>query len=650
MKYRTKTKALFKTASLIAALVLSSTVQAIDRDNYVTNKASKNSFPLATNGTVTPILVSNSDYPGVLRVLGHLQNDIKNVTGIEPQIHKNSVSGIDNVIIVGTIGKSPIIDQLIKNGKIKSSLLSGKREKFIIQQINNPLPGVKSALVIAGSEKRGTIYGMYDLSNEIGVHPWHFWADVPVKKQSELHVLPGIHTKGEPKVKYRGLFINDEAPALTGWVEEHYGKFNAEFYDKVFELIMRMKGNYIWPAMWQPRMFYEDDPQNGILADEYGIVMGTSHHEPLTRAHEEWGHTGGGEWNFETNPEELKAFWRGGMERMGDKETLVTIGMRGDGDSAMSEGTAIDLLEEIVEEQRKIIADVTGKPAEETPQIWALYKEVQDYYDKGMTVPDDVTLLLCDDNWGNIRKLPSLDAKPRKGGYGIYYHFDYVGGPRNYKWLNTNQIERTWEQMHLAYKHGVDQVWIVNVGDIKPMEFPLEFFLDYAWNPDAWNADNLDDYYSLWAEEVFDGIETDAIADIMKKYTKYNARRKHEMIDARTYSLSNYNEANNVVNEFNALANKAQTINDKLPELYKDAYYQLVLFPVLASANLNELYVSAAKNNLYAKQGRASTNHYADKVRELFNKDRELTNFYHKEVANGKWNHMMSQTHIGYDN
>lgn len=650
MQFKTKTKALFKTALLITALALSTNVQAIDPDKYVSNESSKGSFPVASNGTVTPILVSDSDYLGVLRVLGHLQKDIKNVTGIEPQIFKNSVSGTDNIIIVGTVGKSPIIDQLIKNGKIKSSLLLGKREKFIIQSVDNPLPGVKRALVIAGSEKRGTIYGMYDLSNEIGVHPWHFWADVPAKKQSELHVMAGTHTKGEPKVKYRGLFINDEAPALTGWVEEHYGKFNAEFYDKVFELIMRMKGNYIWPAMWQPRMFYEDDPQNGILADEYGIVMGTSHHEPLTRAHEEWSHMGGGEWNFETNAEELKEFWRGGMERMGDKETLVTIGMRGDGDSAMSEGTAIDLLEEIVKEQREIIADVTGKPAEETPQIWALYKEVQDYYDKGMTVPDDVTLLLCDDNWGNIRKLPSLDAKPRKGGYGIYYHFDYVGGPRNYKWLNTNQIERTWEQMHLAYKHGVDQVWIVNVGDIKPMEFPLEFFLDYAWNPDAWNADNLDNYYSLWAEEVFDGIETEAIADIVKKYTKYNARRKHEMIDARTYSLSSYNEANNIVKEFNELAEKAQAINDKLPELYKDAYYQLVLFPVLASANLNELYISAAKNNLYAKQGRASTNHYADRVRELFNKDRQLTNYYHNEIADGKWNHMMSQTHIGYDN
>ena len=617
---------------------------------YVVTASSTENFPLASKGKVAHIFMSETDFAGVKRVVGHLQTDIFNVTDRKPNIVMDNSSLEDYVIIIGTLGKSTIIDQLAKNRKINAKDLTGKWEKFTTQIVENPMPGIKKALVIAGSDKRGTIYGIYDLSSQIGVHPWHFWADVPAKKQTELHVLPGVHTKGEPKVKYRGIFINDEAPALTGWVGENYGKFNAEFYDKVFELILRMKGNYIWPSMWQPRMFYEDDPKNGELADEYGIVMGTSHHEPLTRAHEEWSHFGSGDWNFETNAEELKKFWRGGIERMGTKETLVTIGMRGDGDESMSEGTAIDLLEGVVKAQRTIIEDVTGKPAEETPQMWALYKEVQEYYDKGMKVPDDVTLLLCDDNWGNIRKLPSLDAKKRKGGYGIYYHFDYVGGPRNYKWMNTNQIERTWEQMHLAYEHGANQVWIVNVGDIKPMEFPLEFFLDYAWDPDAWNADNLGDYYIEWADDVFDGMETQAIAHIMKTYTKFNARRKHELIDPSTYSLTNYNEADKVVEDYNELADTAQNIYNKLPKLYKDAYYQLVLFPVLASANLNELYVSAAKNNFYAKQGRVSTNEYADNVQQLFNKDKALTNYYHTELADGKWNHMMSQNHIGYTN
>lgn len=637
---------------IIAVLLLLATVNigyAINPNKYVTNRATKESFPLASKGKVASMLVSDADFPGVLRVVGHLQKDIQSVTTILPTILKNRSATENYLIIIGTLGKSPIIDQLAKEGKIDATQLQGKWEKFTTQIVENPMAGVQKALVIAGSDKRGTIYGIYELSSQIGVSPWSFWADVPVKKQSELHVLPGIHTLGEPKVKYRGIFINDEAPALSGWADEKYGGFNSKFYDRVFELILRMKGNYLWPAMWGEK-FYVDDSQNAVLADEYGIVMGTSHHEPLTRAHAEWDKSVNGKWDFTTNAEKLKQFWTDGIKRMGDKETLITVGMRGDGDEPMTEGTAITLLENIVKTQREIIGSVTKKPVEETPQMWALYKEVQDYYDKGMQVPDDVTLLLCDDNWGNLRKLPELNAAPRKGGYGIYYHFDYVGGPRNYKWINTNQIERTWEQLHLAYEHGVNKVWIVNVGDIKPMEFPTEFFLDYAWNPDNWNAANLGDYYYQWAKENFDDQFTQEIAHILKLYTKYNARRKPELLDTASYSLTNYNEAEKVVSDYNELAQKAQKISDQLKPAYKDAYYQLVLYPVLASANLNELYVAAAKNNLYAKQGRASANEYAQKVKALFKNDAELTDFYHTKMAKGKWNHMMSQTHIGYTN
>lgn len=637
---------------LIITLLLFASVNisyAINTNKYVTNQATKGSFPLASNGNVAPILISSSDFLGVLRVVGHLQNDINNVTGKKPFLFKDQAETSNDLIIIGTLGKNSIIDKLAREGKVDVTELQGKWEKFTTQIVENPIAGVKRALVIAGSDKRGTIYGIYDLSNQIGVSPWQFWADVPVKKESELHILPGVHTLGEPKIKYRGIFINDEAPALSTWAFENYGGFNSKFYDKVFELILRMKGNYLWPAMWGS-MFYVNDPQNAVLADEYGIVMGTSHHEPLTRAHAEWEKSNLGKWNFKTNSENLKNFWTEGLKRMGNKETIVNIGMRGDGDEPMTEGTAIELLENIVKTQREIISSVTKKPAEETPQMWALYKEVQDYYDKGMRVPDDVTLLLCDDNWGNLRKLPELNAKPRKGGYGIYYHFDYVGGPRNYKWINTNQIERVWEQMNLAYQYGVDQVWIVNVGDIKPMEFPIEFFLDYAWNPDNWRADNLNDYYIQWAKENFDNQYTEGIADILKMYTKYNSRRKPELLDASTYSLIYCNEAENIVKEYNDLAQKAQKINDQLKPEYKDAFYQLVLYPVLASANLNELYVATAKNNLYANQGRVSANDYAEKVKELFKKDVELTDYYHKTMSNGKWNHMMSQTHIGYTN
>ncbi|MEJ2113414.1 MAG: glycosyl hydrolase 115 family protein, partial [Flavobacteriaceae bacterium] len=540
-------------------------------------------------------------------------------------------------------------DKLIANNKLDVSKIEGKWETFLIQTINNPFNGVNEALVIVGSDKRGAIYGMFDVSYEMGVSPLYFWCDVPIKKKENVFVKRGTQTKGTPKVKYRGIFINDEAPSLTNWVYPRYGGFNAQFYDQVFEMILRMKGNYLWPAMWQPRAFYADDPQNGILANEYGIVMGTSHHEPLARAHAEWKPPyAKGDWNYATNKEELTEFWTGGMERAKDWESLITLGMRGDGDEAMSEETATELLETIVKDQRKIIANVTGKPIEETPQMWALYKEVMDYYDKGMRVPDDVTILLCDDNWGNIRKLPELDAEPRSGGYGIYYHFDYVGGPRNYKWINTNQIERVWEQMHLAYEHDVKNIWVVNVGDIKPMEFPIEFFLDYAWDPDKWTADNLQDYYIEWATKQFGSQHAKEIAELVKTYTKYNARRKHELLNIPKYSLTHYNEADNMLADFKALEEKTLALKEKLPKEYLDAYYHLVEHPVVASAKLNELYIAAEKNKMYAEQGNPIANDYAQKVKDLFVKDSLMTRYYHEELADGKWNGIMSQTHIGY--
>ena len=606
-------------------------------------------FAIVNNNEATAIYLSDNDYEGVKKIAQKFQEDIERVTNIKPSIISNEIPSNGIAIIVGTIGNSNLIDQLIEEKKLEVSLIKGKWETFLIQTIKNPFEGVEEALVIVGSDKRGTIYGMFDVSYEIGVSPHHFWADVPSKKKENVFITRGSYTKGSPKVKYRGIFINDEAPALSGWAFEKFGGFNAEFYDHVFEYILRMKGNYLWPSMWG-RMFYENDPQNPILANEYGIVMGTSHHEPLTRAHAEWQRFGKGEWNYNINPEGLRKFWTEGMERRGNTETIVTVGMRGDGDEAMSEGTATELLETIVKDQRKIIEDVTGKPAEETPQMWALYKEVQDYYDQGMQVPDDVTLLLCDDNWGNIRKLPALDAKPRKGGYGIYYHYDYVGGPRNYKWINTTQIERVWEQMHLAYEHNADRVWIVNVGDIKPMEFPIEFFLDYAWDPEKWNADNLQDYYTEWAEKQFGSQFAEDIADMLRKYTKYNARRKPELLNIPVYNLTYFNEAEKIVEDYNVLAKKAKDLKQKLPQDYHDAFYQLVEHPIIASANLNELYLATEKNKLYATQGKVIANTYAEKVKELFIKDSLMTKYYHEELANGKWNHMMSQTHIGYDN
>jgi hypothetical protein len=634
---------------LVCLCISSLVVSAADNGSFVSGVPSPTNFPLVANGRSAPIIASDGDYPGVLRAVASLQEDIFRVTGNRPS-YSNNVNTLQSyVVIIGTIGKNAIIDGLIKSKKLNVSAVSNKWEASVTQVINNPLPGVAKALVIAGSDKRGTIFGIYTLSGQIGVSPWYWWADVPVKTQKNLFVDAGSHVLNEPIVKYRGIFLNDEAPALSQWAKEKFGGLNHQFYEKVFELLLRLKGNYLWPAMWG-NAFNDDDKLNPALADEYGIVMGTSHHEPMQRAQQEWKRYGKGEWNYQNNDTTLRSFWRQGIRNMGKHESIVTIGMRGDGDEPMSESSNIKLLEKIVKDQREIISDVTGKSSTETPQLWALYKEVQDYYDKGMRVPGDITLLLCDDNWGNIRKLPKVNEPARKGGYGIYYHFDYVGGPRNYKWLNTNSIQKVWEQMHLASEYGANRIWIVNVGDLKPMEFPTEFFLDYAWNPDKWPADRLQEYTRLWASKQFGSKQATEIAEILTLYARYNGRRKPEMLSANTYSLVNFKEFETVVADYHKLAAKAERVGNSLPKSYQDAYFQLILHPVQACANLNELYFTVAKNRLYAAQGRAETNDLALKAKELFKRDSILSWKYNHEIAGGKWNHMMDQTHISYTN
>ncbi|MFO7999878.1 MAG: glycosyl hydrolase 115 family protein [Marinilabilia sp.] len=620
-----------------------------DDPDLVTVEGNPNDFNLFSAEGTVPVFVDEEDEPGIDRIAGLFRDDIQRVSGHQPQLITGGakVSGHEKLIIAGTIENNRLIRELAENGKIEIDSLRGKWEASLITTVDNPVSGVDEALVIAGSDKRGTIYGMFELSEQMGVSPWYWWADVPVPQHEKLYVKGGRHLFDGPKVKYRGIFINDEEPALGGWVRENFDDFNADFYEKVFELILRMKGNYLWPAMWG-KAFYDDDPQNAELADEYGIVIGFSHHEPMMRSHVEWERYGEGPWDYSQNPEELRDFWEKGIERMGDNENIVTVGMRGDGDKPMNDDRNIELLSTIIEDQREILEDVTGQPAETIPQIWALYKEVQEYYDQGMRVADDITLLYCDDNWGNVRRVPGPEERKREGGSGMYYHFDYVGGPRSYKWINTNPLPRIWEQMNLSWEHGVKELWIVNVGDIKPMEFPTQFFLDLAWNPEKYEPDHLDDYTRAWAAQQFGAERAGDVARFMKKYAKYNSRRTPEMLNADTYSLDHYREFERVVQDYNRLAGEARQMYETLPDNLKDAFYQLVLYPVEASANLNHLYYATALNRQYAEQGRALTNEMADSVKILFDRDAELTDYYHNEMADGKWNHMMSQTHIGY--
>lgn len=609
-------------------------------------------FPIVSKeGKVADLFYDASENVAVIRAAKDLQTDIQKVTDKLPNLSATEASR-ESKIIIGTVGTNKQIDQFILSKKINAKDLKGKWESFVITTIENS-KGEKQ-LVIAGSDRRGTIYGIYEISKQLGISPWHWWNDVPVKKRSSAYVIPGYFASGEPKVKYRGIFINDEEPAFGTWARTKFGGVNSKMYANMFELLLRLRANYLWPAMWG-KAFNEDDPLNPKIADDYGIVMGTSHHEPMMRAQKEWGNHrkeyGNGEWNYHTNKDALVKFWEDGFRRNKNYDNLLTMGMRGDGDEPMTDlGSAeanFRQLEQIMTDQRKVIEKVTGKPAKKTPQLWALYSEVLEYYDQGMKVPDDVIILLCDDNWGNVRRLPDLNSKKHPGGYGMYYHVDLHGAPRAYQWLNMTQIPHMWEQLQLTYSYGVDKIWILNVGDLKPNEYPMDFFLNMAWNPTSFTQDNLEIYAVKFAEEHFGKTNAKEIAEIINLYCKYNSRVSAEMLNDKTYNLQS-GEFLQVRDSYLALETRALRQFINLDEAYKDAYKQIVLHPVRAMANLYDMYYAVAMNHKLAAEKDLKANEWADYADECFARDAEYTKDYNLNISNGKWNHMMDQTHIGY--
>ena len=574
----------------------------------------------------------------VQRAVANLQKDFEKVTG---KTGLSRISGESGTIIIGTVGVNKQIDQWVKKGELRD--LKGKTEKYIIKTIGDQL-------VIAGSDKRGTVFGIYELTKQMGVSPWYYWADVPIEQHEALYIKKGEYTDGEPSVRYRGLFLNDEAPCLTTWVKNTFGTDYGDhrFYEKVFELILRLKGNFLWPAMWG-WAFYADDPENLKVADEMGVIMGTSHHEPMARNHQEYARhrSDWGAWNYQTNKENLDRFFREGIERMKVTDDIVTIGMRGDGDEAMSETADTKLMETIIDNQRRIIKEVTGKPAEKTTQVWALYKEVQDYYDAGLRVPDDVMILISDDNWGDIRRVPTATERSRKGGWGIYYHVDYVGAPRNTKWLNVTQTQQMFEQLSLAYDFGIQRMWILNVGDLKPMEYPIQLFMDMAWNPKDYTVQTVTDHTLRFFRSVYDDAIATEAADIYNRNCQYMARVTPEMLDARTYNIKT-GEWRQVADDYQRLELRALRLYDQIPAEARDFYRQLVLFPVQAMANLYDMYYAQAMNLHLATSNNPDANLWADKVKQCFRRDSLLCAAYNTDIAGGKWNGMMIQKHIGY--
>jgi Glycosyl hydrolase family 115/Gylcosyl hydrolase family 115 C-terminal domain len=677
-------------------------IDITDSGAYVTTAPGPGRFPLVAGGRAAPVVVSTQDFPGVVRVAGDLQTDLEKVSGVRPNIVTDQVPARDDVVIVGTIGRSPLINALVASGKLDVRGIAGKWETSLEAVVTDPMPGVRRALVLAGSDQRGTIYAAYDVSRGIGVSPWYYWDDVRPAHRASLFVLPGRHSQGTPHVKYRGIFINDENPSTGTWAPATFGPglapgfpggLNAKYYAKVFEAMLRLKANYLWPAVWG-RAFNEDDPMNQATATAYGIVMGTSHEAPMLRGIEEWnrhavaavrdangtittpGHDpfgGTGEWSFRRNGDAIQAYWKQGIQRMvrDNVEGIVTIGMRGNGDVSLPDGDGIDLMQQITSTERQIIGQVTGKDPATVPQVWTLYKEVQRYWDQGLRVPDDVTVVFTDDNWGNTRKLPDLSMPARSGGYGLYTHFDYVGGGRNYKWVDTTSLPNLWDQLHQATSYGVDRLWVANVGDFKNDEQPTQFYLDYAWNPDRWPLARLPEWESRYAAENFGPGLAGAIADVLSTYGHLQAQRKPELLnrqitldptkDLRTdpnavvyddqaspFSLTSYQELDRVAADWARLRARADAIGRALPASAQDAYYQLVGYQVGATANLYALRDAEFTNILYAKQGRAATNRLADVTERRFADDQAMSAFYNTQLAGGKWNGFQLQPHIDY--
>jgi hypothetical protein len=626
---------------------------------------------LANKGKFAVVYLDSNgiDYKGLSLVAESFAKDINMVTGATPTIVTDAARLRGTAIIAGSIGNNAIIDFMIASGKIDVASILNKWECFKIQVVKNPVAGVDEALVIVGSDKRGTIYGIYHISELIGVSPWVYWGDVkPVVKSELIFSESDLNkTSREPSVKYRGIFLNDEWPSLGSWVTKKFGGFNEEFYDEVFKLILRLKGNYLWPAMWAC-VFSEEGQSSPIacaeLADAYGIVMGTSHHEPICRAGEEWkriysNYATNNSWDFSKNEKAITRFWEDGIARNKDYGNLITIGMRGEQDSALegSDEDNINLLKKIITAQKGLLKK---QGLEKAPQILALYKEVEQFWYgtdtvaglKDWNVLDDVIIMLAEDNFGNVRTLPPKEQKHRKAGWGMYYHFDYHGGPVSYEWVNSMPLAKTWEQMSMAYEYGVKRVWIVNVGDLKPMELPTSYFLDLAYDFDTWGTNGINktmEYTRRWVEQQFGSVvnkaDIDGIADVLTNYSRMNGDHKPEVTYSDTYNCSEWKK---VLAKAVKLENDAKKYYEILPEDYKDTYYQLVYYPAVASANVVKMNIYAGMNQRYYSQKNNLANTCAKLVEECIKADSEMQEYYNKAMSGGKWEGIMSSAHIGY--
>ena len=639
---------------------------------------------IAQEDQLTSFIMESTVFPGVQRIADKVAKDVKAVCGALPKIIIQDMPAKDQlsadggmkaledffdkgVVFIGTFGNSEMLDYLADFGIFDAAQIRGKREVYGISIIGN-------SLVIAGSDKLGTIYGLFALSEYVGVSPMVKFGDAVPQQKKTLVVKGDIETVSkEPSVKYRGFFINDEWPCFGTWAVNHFGGINAKLYDQVFEFLLRLKGNYLWPAMWASS-FPLDGPdcQNEELADQYGITIAYSHHEPCLRASEEWDQVKGpdsrygNEWNFATNQGGLLNYWMDSLKRSGKYNHMVTIGMRGERDSSMlgPDSTLkenIELLKSVIKAQRGLIMHYMNFDLDKVPQMLALYKEVEAYFYgdaeteglKDWEELENVTFLLCEDNFGHMRTLPTADIRNHKGGFGMYYHLDYHGAPVSYEWMPSTPLSLIWEQMTEAYEYGIHDIWIVNVGDIKGNEVALNYFMDLAYDFEKWGSSAVNSwrrYLSEWASRVFraaSGEQQQALADVYEGFVQLNFMRRPEALHAGVYHPCNYDETAKMLKIIAKLEELNEKTFESLDKVSRFPAYSMIYYPARISMNLIKMQLFAGKNQYYAEQGRKVANLYGDLVKQCIEEDRRLCEEF-REFRNGKWAGMELEKHIGF--
>lgn len=603
-------------------------------------------FPLVTAEGAAAIYTDEKDYKVAAIAANMLADDIERVTGQRPAQNGEGKS----MILAGTLGKSRMIDGLVKRLKLDVSGIQGKWESFMITTADHPKTHTPLLLII-GSDRRGTAFGLTSLSEAIGVSPWYWWADVTPAQKQALYVEPGTFVQGEPSVQYRGIFINDERfGGWARWAEQNFdketGKVGPKTYKKVFELLLRLKANYLWPAMHPGTQAFNDDPENARLADDYAIVMGSSHCEQMLRNNEgEWKAVEQrapgtwGDFNYITNRATMQRYWETRVKTNGRYENTYTLGLRGIHDYPMEGANTTEervrLMQQAIDDQRDMLRRNINKPIEEIPQVLCTYEEVLDAYHNGLKVPDDVTLLWSDDKHGYCRNLSNPEEQKRKGGAGIYYHLSYHGDPASWIWLSPLSPSFLSTELTKAYTYGARKIWVFNVGDIKPAEKEISFVMDLAWNIDRWKPAEAHHYIKYWATKTFGAETSQEIADLMAGYYQLQAAGK----DAHVWFV-NYTEAQieQRVARWRALSTQAADLTDRIPSPLKDSYFELVCYPVRGAAMINEYQLLARRSMVRATAGDSlGAMADANRVKQMFNGLNDWTHHYNEEIGNGKW-------------